>query len=307
MKKFFLIYFILCLCLSGKAQNLVPNGDYEIYDTLSGGVMFPKYWDMYASPDYYNFNIGNVPKNSVGYQQSFNGGQGYIGEYMICSQNTAGDGLCREYIKTTLTDTLEAGHKYFASMFVSKGDGLNYAIASIGMLFTNTVIPQPQSSNYVVINANPQIINTVVISDTLNWISIQDTFTAIGGEYYLTIGNFSSTQNSDTLYVKGNGSISGKDSYYYIDHVSVYDITTTIGIEKEHKEKFSIYPNPASDKIYVEAKEIKEIRITDLLGKEVIVSREKEIDVSALAEGIYLYRIITKENAVSCGKVVILK
>ena len=227
MKKIvYIICFILSLSISTKAQNLVSNGEFGAYDTTSTGAVFAKGWDMYASPDYYNAAYGYVPYN-IGYQEDCCGGKGYIGEYMICSGGTGGDDGCREYIKTKLIDTLKIGHKYLASMYVNRSNDFNYSIATIGMLFTDTVIPSPPYPQFVVINATPQVKNNTLLTDTINWILVQDTFIAAGTEIYLTIGNFNSAATSDTVQSNGTWPYSGS-AYYYIDGVSVYDLTNEI-------------------------------------------------------------------------------
>ena len=60
------------------------------------------------------------------------------------------------------------------------------------------------------------------ISDTVNWTEIKGIYTANGGENYITIGNFFSYSNTDTLYVGGRNPFD-KDIYYYIDDVSLVE------------------------------------------------------------------------------------
>jgi len=58
------------------------------------------------------------------------------------------------------------------------------------------------------------------ITDTLNWILISGSYTALGGEKYITIGNFNSDSNTSTAVVNPTGS-GGTEAYYYIDDVYV--------------------------------------------------------------------------------------
>lgn len=51
-----------------------------------------------------------------------------------------------------------------------------------------------------------------------------------------------------------------------------------------------IYPNPANTKVYIDAKGIKEIKLFDLLGNEIISTKENAIDVSNLSSGVYFIR-----------------
>jgi hypothetical protein len=55
----------------------------------------------------------------------------------------------------------------------------------------------------------------------------------------------------------------------------------------------SIYPNPASDVLYIESTARLQVLITDLSGKVLMVARPgKTIDISKLQNGIYLIRIM---------------
>jgi hypothetical protein len=69
----------------------------------------------------------------------------------------------------------------------------------------------------------------------------------------------------------------------------------------------SIYPNPANTVINVELgiKNV-EIKIVDVLGNEVISTKEKNIDVSSLSEGVYFVQIKTNEGILT-KKVIISK
>ncbi len=58
----------------------------------------------------------------------------------------------------------------------------------------------------------------------------------------------------------------------------------------------SIYPNPANHKVYIGVKEISEIKLYDLLGNEILSTKENEIDVSSIVNGVYFIQISAKGN-----------
>src|SRR6185312_367622 len=141
---------IQALLFNLKAQNLVYNGYFEIHDTCPNNasqITYANGWHVAAlSPDYYNAcaspTLGvSVPNTDFGYQPDCCGGGGYIGGYMF--DKTAANNSDREYSYTKLIDTLKVGHKYLASMYVSKTNLFDYAVATIGMLFTDTIISLP--------------------------------------------------------------------------------------------------------------------------------------------------------------------
>jgi hypothetical protein len=373
--------FILCLSFNAKAQNnLVSNGEFELYSTCPGvtnPITNANGWVIVkGTPDYNNkcsiYSSTTIPNNNyTGYQQDCFGGNGFAGIYTAQGVNDD-----REFTQTKLIDTLSINHKYLASIYVNRANKTKYAIAKIGMLFTDTSFTLPSSSPSF--TPTPQLQNNILLTDSINWVILQDTFVAKGHELYLTIGNFNLDANSDTIKVQNTGF---NGSYYYIDGVSLYDITgdscnnlwdagfnkyifagdsirlgaintdnstytwinsasgatylnsnadahpwatpsvtTTyyvtktcpnnnmfidtvtiyvqqhVGIKQVETsiEQVSVYPNPSSTIIQVSSNyQITEIKIIDLLGKEVLTSREKEIDINNLHDGVYFIEVKT--------------
>ena len=228
-----ILIFILCLGNVTKAQNFVPNGYFEVYDTCPGGIstypinMNTNYavpWQATGTPDYYDTCSNTVPNTFACYQQDCCGGGGFFGIYAFNRGATNNGG--REYVSTQLADILKSGHKYIASMYINRNSGFDYAISSLGMLFTDTLtfLPwAPQSD----IPANPQVKNNTIIYDTLNWILVQDTFILTANKNYLAIGNFSSDSISDSTNAGGTNINVHGSAYYFIDGVSVYEIDGT--------------------------------------------------------------------------------
>ena len=84
-----------------------------------------------------------------------------------------------------------------------------------------------------------------------------------------------------------------QDSNVFKDTVTVF-VTGGNGIKQlANNEEINIYPNPANSKIYIESKSVIEVKLFGLLGNEIITTKEKEIDVSNLREGIYFIQVNT--------------
>ena len=65
----------------------------------------------------------------------------------------------------------------------------------------------------------------------------------------------------------------------------------------------NIYPNPASNKLYIEGEGYEQIKIYDLLGKEVLrVDKEKEIEISGFANGVYNICLISRDKTIVAKK-----
>jgi hypothetical protein len=326
--KSIILFFILSLSVSTKAQNLVSNGYFEIHDTCPVKELSPitpqqityatGWFASRGTPDYWDTCSIGVPNNTMGYQQDCCSGGGYVGIYTICNQIAPYDDSCREYIGTKLIDTLKAAHKYIASMYVNRSNNWNYSIATMGMLFTDTMIILPNPGDGPLFRATPQIRNSIPLTDTLNWVLIQDTITALGGEAYLTIGNFNTTATSDTIKSAGGfGTWAAFGSaYYYIDGVSVTEIQTT-GIKQiiGSNVQVSIYPNPNNGTMMLDYKITSDAKmeITDITGNLVgtyilpTTSTTMQVQNNNLQSGMYLYRIISNNTVVKQGKIVVMK
>jgi gliding motility-associated-like protein len=226
---------------SVKAQvNFVPNYSFEIFDTCPPdmGYLNPS-CDLWFTPtskmliipplpyslfnwgssDYYNLcaistNAG-IPSNFVGFQNPFYG-DAYAGFLLIYNDIISPN--YKEYIEIELENFLQKDMKYCLEFYYSLaewGHDTSYYPLEIGALLTDTVVyrlsgvgtNQPQN-----INTIPQVKQKLpAIKDTLNWIKVSGTFIAKGGERFLTIGNF---QTTDTL--------QNKNVYVYIDDVKLY-------------------------------------------------------------------------------------
>ncbi|MFI5141287.1 MAG: T9SS type A sorting domain-containing protein, partial [Bacteroidia bacterium] len=68
--------------------------------------------------------------------------------------------------------------------------------------------------------------------------------------------------------------------------------------------QLNIYPNPASNKITIDANNILDVKLFDVLGKQITSTKTTDIDVSNFKDGIYFIQVQTKEGA-STQKIII--
>ncbi len=88
-----------------------------------------------------------------------------------------------------------------------------------------------------------------------------------------------------------------------------YKIVGTTGIkENTGNSKFSFYPNPAKDVIYVN-ENLKDFKIYNLTGQVVksVYGHERQIDISDLPQGVFFIEYKTEDNHLHIQKVVIQK
>lgn len=202
------------------AQNLVPNHSFEQYDTcpyLGSQLQFAKPWfsPTENTPDYYNacaLNYFNVPNAGSGYQEAFDG-NAYAGFYLVELDNTS-----LEYIAVKLNESLEKDSSYCISFRISLSEflGSYCTIEKVGVYLSNDSIFQNGTS---FLHYTPQIRNDEPLTDPTIWYEVSGMYTATGGEQFLYIGNFDSTNNQfNCNYSNAHAPIT---VYAYVDYVTV--------------------------------------------------------------------------------------
>jgi len=153
----------------------------------------------------------NTGNNSFQYPHSGNA-------YCDIQVADSGPDEYREYIQSKLKKGLSAGSTYCVKFYVSLTDQSNAYIKTLGTFFDDGSVSAPPHGLALV---TPQVFNnTILLSDTVNWMKIEGSFTATGLETYISLGNFFSSSNSDIVLI---GTPSFWASFYYIDDVSVID------------------------------------------------------------------------------------
>jgi hypothetical protein len=234
MKRLVLICFVLfCFILKSKSQNLVPNYSFENHSDCSTGYIYnaddwgttrnggfyatylhPCQTDPYLrTPGQYVdacFQSYQIPHSGVAY--------GSFAISIAASQEES------SHPQVKLIDTLKAGKIYCVTYYISKLNNAKYSFDKLGALLTPTPFPNfiapiitpsvPIAGQYT-----PQIVSTpsLALEDTLNWMEISGSFTALGNEAYLTLGDFFLHSQH---YIKNSGGCNGI-AEYYVDDVSV--------------------------------------------------------------------------------------
>ena len=286
---------------SSFGQNLVPNPSFEniIECPINSGYPCPStnigsfdkvfYWTnpICTSSDILNSCTTNtdisIPTNFAGYQAARNGNS-YAGLFTLQTSNS-------EYISSPLTNSLVAGSQYLVSFYVSCGSSPNWEITNgtngIGA-YLSIGFPDTTGSTAAHRLFSPaQVMNppSNLINDTTNWVLISDTITAIGGESYITIGNF-----TPTAQLQGDG------VYFYVDDVTVQLLSTVSVTELQEEKSIQINPNPTVDKVNIKTLlDIEEIKIVSTFGIDVTAKTKAyyfdrkniSIDVTNLDNGIY--------------------
>jgi len=128
----------------------------------------------------------------------------------------------RDYLQGRLYKSLTAGKSYCVTFYVTLAQFSKYACNNIGAYLDDGSIDIGQDSAhcaYAKTMFTPQILETSVINDTLNWVKVQGSLTATSSEKFITIGNFLDKAHTDTIDLGINGPM----TWYLVDDVSVIE------------------------------------------------------------------------------------
>ena len=252
-------------CCEAKTQtNLVYNGDFELYSSCPNNLSTPSQnpkeitkclgWSAptYGTSDYFNFCASlyvGIPNNYFGTQWAKNG-NGYCGFHAYGIEILQSGYHWWEYIQDSLTTSLIANNSYSVSFYISWAENQSgLCTKNIGAYLSDTRPLQLNSSSPL--NLPAQIKDTICRQDSLNWILITGKFIAQGNERYITIGHFADSLTYDTSLVKLSDGQYFPSIYYYVDDVSLFDITN-IDISNANGNCLEVIPNiftPNNDSI----------------------------------------------------------
>jgi OmpA-OmpF porin, OOP family len=228
LKKFF-SSFLLLMSLLSNAQNLVPNGSFEERefcptDINRASLKVIKQWSQLneGTPDYFSScgtRVG-VPSNMFGHQPAHTGGS-YAGLVIYSSTKRN----YREYLSAKLTRPLQSGEQVCIEMHLSPADFDLHVADAIGVYLSKTK-PVQERTNVVVTMASMANPALNMLDGTDEWLLVSDTYTAKGGEEYITIGNFK--PDRETMALRRTSAQGANEnnlwSYIYIDDVAVKPI-----------------------------------------------------------------------------------
>lgn len=187
----------------------------------------------------------SVPTNAYGKEEPKEG-ENYAGIVAF----SFGDKVPRSYIMAKLKTPLKKDMKYCVSFYVSLSESSKYASNQIGANISKKEFSTDQKSAIIdkthIIHPNNKIFNAFY-----GWEKVCGTFVAEGGEKYITIGNFTSNEDTKKETNKKGTEIKTQiiAAYYYIDDVSVTMISEDqpcdCGVEED--------PNQVSSTIYQKA------------------------------------------------------
>lgn len=293
----------LCLSLVGSAQNLIPNPSFEdtlcienpsdqLYIALDGwfnanGATPDRYTAAQDSiPCFFN-SIYDPAFAAVGEWQFPKDGQQMIGLWCGNELN-----ISRDLVEARLLEPLMADTTYCFSMYVSLGNRQNLAIDRIGAFFSMDSVYDPDwAGGY---NLPMHIVNPEgeFLTDTMEWMLVQGSYTASGGESFVIIGN--AFDDSQTNYLEVDGSGNGWDvAKYFVDDLNL-EPCSQVGLFESMDIEPSAYYSSLQDAIIIDTRYPMNWELYDLRGRRLYVGRSELgrelIQMSGIVDGIYILR-----------------
>lgn len=193
------------------------------------------------------------------------------------------------------------------TVVATKGDSMSLAISTV------TVLALPSVSYTLTADTTPHTwdvypaYSTNVNSATWYWgdgsstIGFYPSHTyAVAGRYnicvsvYSVCGDSAQSCQNDSVYRYSYNSTSSNMIY-----VNVKNSTTGITNYNTKNSTIKIYPNPASNKITIDANDVVDVKLFDVVGKQISSAKQNQIDVSNLTEGVYFMQVKTTSTTIT--------
>lgn len=200
-------------------------------------------------------------------------------------------------------------------------------ITGIDCMVDSDLVMEPQESKcFTICSYDPDIDDTVTLSATMEmpdgkftveegkkWPKGQFCWHAELSDWrndpYKLIVRAQDNHPCDDFFGLPNTSYAEKTILIY-----VRDLHGHFGIEESgHGFNLTIYPVPATSKIYAEIPEqkLQKVALVDMMGRNIptpysFINKKLEVDISSLPEGSYLVQVVTDKNNYS-GKVIVTR
>lgn len=215
------------IAMGQQAESLVSNGSFESVDKQPkklGSIESAIGWysPTGARADLFTPNKKlpeiDAPSNIYGTEEAKDGSN-YAGIVTYSHNNK----VPRTYVANKLEVPLKKGEKYCVQFHVSMAEASSYASNQIGVHFSKKAFGTEAKESIIekthVLDENNKIFNA-----PFGWDRVCGVFEAEGGEKYITIGNFTSNENTKNVRNKKNSSSKVAliaAAYYYVDNISV--------------------------------------------------------------------------------------
>lgn len=226
-----MIGFSVSIAFGQAQENLVPNGSFESIDKdpkKLGSIENAMGWysptgaraDLFI-PTKKVPNIG-APDNIYG-SESAQDGSNYVGIVTYSHNNK----VPRTYVSNKLEVPMKKGEKYCVQFYISLAEASSYASNQIGVNFSKKAFGTEAKESIIDKTHVTADETNKIFNAQFGWDRICGTYVAEGGEKFITIGNFTSNENTKNMRMKKNSNSKVTPiaaAYYYLDNITVYQI-----------------------------------------------------------------------------------
>jgi hypothetical protein len=283
----------------GGAQNLVPDPGFEIHnDPCTDNWPGLTHWfnpntatpDLMCTPDGFCSQILTQEFMDETMIPNPIEGNCMAGLYCCSTEFTQ---QTRDYFSTHLLEPLVAGTDYELSFYLSRMIIMSLAVDRIGAYFSTSPL---EVDNPTVIDLIPQA-ETIgeVLTPDLVWELINLTFTASGGEQYLTLGNFRE-YNEMTVVNTGSSWKNWNHAFYFFDNVTLQPVLSVgqIDMETIQSVQYQLGKLHLSSNVYAE------YFIFDLMGRKHMYGNLnpgiQTQNIDWLPKGLYIVQYISNQH-----------
>jgi hypothetical protein len=87
--------------------------------------------------------------------------------------------------------------------------------------------------------------------------------------------------------------------------VVIGTVCSNVGVEQfANNTQIKIYPNPAQNKITIDANHVIDVKLFDVIGNQIISTNQTQVDVSNLTDGVYFVQVKTTQST-STQKIIV--
>ncbi len=267
------------------------NYDHLTYWTEAQCTVGPPYLNVCSTVN--GFPSGGTPANFIGFQHPADG----VGYLSMTTYNLNLSNSTKFYPSVQLLEPLESGVEYCFSAYVSLAEQSAFKTTDLFMICTNdfpTVCSGNDTLNWP--TESQLILNTTDV-DTADWTLLTGSFIALGGEEYITIGDFNGPGTPDTIYV-GATSFPSQQATYYIDKLELR--SCEIGVQDVKESELTVLYDAAGDVLSIttpSAKQLHSIRLVDMAGRTALRTpgggTSIQFGVADLPRGVYVVQVGT--------------
>ena len=173
-----------------------------------------------------------------------------------------------------------------------------------------------RSANAVTAGANSSVSRVYSSSALLSGFTGTLTFSYLEGELNGITENelVLELQSDDDSWISYTGTVDEVNntvSYTFNESVSFKSVTAsssngTLTIEdiEQIPNQIFVYPNPTTDRIYIQGENILQTELFDLRGRKVKTTNQKQIDMSEMGIGTFILKVTTDNNNTKSFKII---